>query len=53
MEKFVLRGEEAAAAALRAQQSTSGTSGGERQRLRQTTIVDGSKVVRALRYMLV
>lgn len=46
MEKFVLRGEEAAAAALRdAQQSAAGANTG-RQRLRQTTIADGSKVVR-------
>ncbi|GAB9473325.1 hypothetical protein Gpo141_00010479 [Globisporangium polare] len=45
MEKFVLRGEEAAAAALRdAQQSAAGANTG-RQRLRQTTIADGSKVV--------
>uniref|UniRef100_K3X5J6 TFIIS N-terminal domain-containing protein n=1 Tax=Globisporangium ultimum (strain ATCC 200006 / CBS 805.95 / DAOM BR144) TaxID=431595 RepID=K3X5J6_GLOUD len=42
MEKFVLRGQEAAA--LRAQQQSL-LSGNDRQRLRQTTIADGAKVV--------
>lgn len=42
MEKFVVRGEEAAALQA-AQQSLNSSS--DRQRLRQTTIVAGSKVV--------